>query len=269
MAEITAPAVAAPQPPTIPSPPAAPNVWSTETAPHVTYFVRHPWEWVMKSIAVTGMTRIDYPQDLPSEKQLKSPVGGAGEGITPATPATRRRRNAAKKFRGPSTLKIELVHPNTGLLDFAAHSTSAAFDGMEDKDELVRTLQRCRCDNLNLSPPAVLISWDVTCDECINVVGKSLPLLPENKETKKYAVLKEPMSSQGKGIYFVSSADEIHKIIDDHRLRALKDPDLLDNLIAAKGRIPSWGKYSDRKVLLGISMLSYNSHTLTRLLTPI
>jgi hypothetical protein len=194
----------------------------------------------MKSISVEGMTQVDGPNDLPSEKLAK--VSAGAEGMNPVTPATRRRR-AARKFRGPSTLKIEIVNPNTGLLEYAVHGTSAAFDGMEDKDELVRTLQRCRCDNLNLSPPAVLISWDVTGEECINVVGKNLPLLSENKEKKKYAVLKEPMGSQGKGIYFVSSADEIHKIIDDHRVRALKEPDLLDNLIAVKGRIPSWGKF--------------------------
>ena len=233
-------APASPPPIPVPSPPPAPDLWSESTAPHVTYFVRHPWEWVMKSIAITGMTQVDGPQDLPSEKQAKGAT--IAEGMNPVTPATRRRRNAARRLRGPSTLKIEIVNPTTGLLEYAVHGTSAAFEGMEDKDELVRTLQRCRCDNLNLSPPAVLISWDVTGDECINVIGKDLPLLPGNKEKKKFAVLKEPMGSQGKGIYFVSSAEEIHKIIDEHRLRALKEPDMLDNLIAAKGRIPSWGK---------------------------
>jgi hypothetical protein len=195
----------------------------------------------MKVIAVQGMTQANIPSELPSEKQAKAPEA---EGMNPVTPATRRRRNAARKFKGPATLKIEIVNSSTGLLEYAAHGTSAALEGMEDKDELVRTLQRCRCDNLNLSPPAVLISWDVSADECVNVVGKNLPMLSENKDEKKYAVLKEPMGSQGKGIYFVSSAEEIHKIIDEHRLRALKEPDLLDNLIAIKGRIPSWGKLS-------------------------
>ena len=225
-----------------PPPPSAPNVWSSDVAPNVTYFVRSPWEWVMKSIAVPGMTQVDVPLDLPSEKIVKAPDVECG--MNPVTPATRRRRNAAKKFKGPATLKIEIVHPKSGNLEFAFHGTSAALEGMDDKDELVRTLQRCRCDNLNLSPPTILISWDVTADECINVVGKTLPMITENNDTKKYAVLKEPMGSQGQGIYFVSSAEEIHKIMDEHRLRASQEPDLLDNLIAVKGRIPSWGKSS-------------------------
>lgn len=200
----------------------------------------------MKSIAAEGMTQADTPLDLPSEKLPKAPADEGVTSPTPATPATRRRRIAAKKFKGPSTLKIEIINPETGLLEYAVHGTSAALDGMEDKDELVRTLQRCRCDNLNLSPPAILLSWDVTSGECINVVGKNLPVLEENTSEKKYAVLKEPMGSQGKGIYFVSSAEEIHKIIDEHRLRALNEPDFLDNLIAVKGRIPSWGKLLPR-----------------------
>lgn len=238
VAEFTAANKGAPPPP---PPPAAPNVWSAETAPFVTYSVRSPWEWVMKKVAVPGMIQVNQPSDLPSEKLAKAPTDSEANPATPSS--TRRRRNAARKFKGPATLKIEVVHPNSGMLEFAAHGTSVALDGMEDKDELVRTLQRCRCDHLNLSPPAVLISWDVSSDECINVVGKNLPVIPENNDEKKYAVLKEPMGSQGKGIYFVSSAEEIHKIIDEHRLRALKEPDLLDNLIAVKGRIPSWGTF--------------------------
>lgn len=224
-----------------PAPPQHPDVWSAETAPLVTYFVRSPWDWVMTALATPGMTQADSPADLPSEKAPKAP---AVEEMTPATPATRRRRNAAKKFKGPATLKLELVHARTGALESAVHGTSAALDGMEDKDELVRTLQRCRCDALNLSPPAVLLSWDVSADECANVVGKALPMLAENTDDKKYAVLKEPMGSQGKGIYFVSSAEEIHEIIDEHHSRAKKEHDFLDSLIAVKGRIPSWGEFA-------------------------
>lgn len=164
--------------------------------------------------------------------------------MTPSTPATRRRRNASKKFKGPATLQLEITNPSTGKIEYAVHGTSSALDGLEDKDELVRTLQRCRCDHLNLSPPSILIGWDVSRDECLNVLGKDLPTLKENKSEHKYAVLKEPMGSAGKGIYFVETAEEIHKIIDEHRQRALTETNLLDNLIAVKGRIPSWGKFA-------------------------
>ena len=243
---------------TPPPPPApqGPDVWNTETAKHVTYFVRTPWQWIMHDIAVEGMTEVVATTDLPSELQPQSKEGEASS-ANANTPATRRRRNATKKFKGPAMLKVELVHPATGALELAVHATSAALDGLEDKDELVRTLQRCRCDHLNISPPSVLISWDVTHEECLNVVGKSLPKLQEQQvqanrnspgtssdisNSKAFAVLKEPMGSQGKGIYFVEGAEEIHKVIDEHRQRALTEPDFLDNLIEVKGRIPSWGE---------------------------
>ena len=214
----------------------------------------------MKSIAAEGMTQANTPLELPSEKLPKVPVDEGMASPTPATPATRRRRIAAKKFKGPSTLKIEITNPKTGVLEYAVHGTSAALDGMEDKDELVRTLQRCRCDTLNLMPPAILLSWDVTSGECINVVGRSLPVLEENTSEKKYAVLKEPMGSQGKGIYFVASAEETFTIIEEHRLRVLKEPDFLDNLIAVKGRIPSWGKFllpSSSRVLRQLRVIQF------------
>ena len=216
--------------------PQYPDVWNEETAKHVTYSVREQWQWIMHDVTVEGMTEVVEQSELPSEKQPKAAASAV-------TPTTRRRRNASQKVKGPAMLKLELVHPETGLLDLALHATSSALDGLEDKDELVRTLQRCRCDHLNISPPSVLISWDVTQEECLNVVGKSLPKLQEkSKSEQAFAVLKEPMGGQGRGIYFVKSAEEIHKVIDEHRQRALTEPDFLDNLIEVKGRIPSWGE---------------------------
>ena len=228
-------AAAAAVPPPPPPPAQYPDVWDAQLAKQVTFFVFQPWQWLMQQIAVDGMTEVADPLDLPSEKEPKAAMA--------ATPATRRRRMATRKFKGPATLKLEIVNPESGLVDFAVHGTSAALDGLEDKDELVRTMQRCRCDGLNISPPSVLISWDVTHEECLNVVGKELPKLEQNKDTKTFAVLKEPMGSQGKGIYFVDEAEQIHKIIDEHRQRALTEPDYLDKLIEVKGRIPSWGEF--------------------------
>ena len=54
------------------------------------------------------------------------------------------------------------------------------------------------------------------------------------------AVLKEPMGSRGTGVFFVKDADEIHAIIEEHRQRAVSEQGFLDDLIAQKGRIPSW-----------------------------
>jgi hypothetical protein len=123
------------------------------------------------------------------------------------------------------------------------HGTSEAFDGLEDKDEFVRTLQRCRCEHLELSPPSVLINWDASAQECRNLVGDNMPtLLGNEKYTSSIGVLKEPMGKSGAGVFFVHNADEIHELMDRNRKRAVEEPGLLDELIAEKGRIPSWGK---------------------------
>lgn len=204
--------------------------------------VRHPWQWVMYCIEkAQSMTQVGSIPELPSALLAASKEGTPGA-ITPSsTPATRKRRQN-RRLNRPSTLKIEITDENSGALVFAAHGSSSAFDGLEDKDELVRTLQRCRCENLALSPPSILINWDVTREECFNVVGKVLPALENNKSDNIVAVLKEPMGSQGKGIFFVKDAEEIHAIINEQRERAMAEPAFLDNLISDKGRIPSWGK---------------------------
>ena len=221
------------------SPPPAPDVWSSREDEAVHYLVRSPWEWVMEHVANEGsMKPVATAADLPSAKKVVQAENGAA---TPSTPSTRRRR-ASRKGVVPSTLKIEISDAKTGEVAYAAHGTSTALDGLEDKDELVRTMQRCRCEHLLISPPSVLINWDVTREECLNLVGNKLPALEGNKEEDKVAVLKEPMGTQGKGIYFVRTAEEIHKIIDEHHQRATEEPEFLDNLIAVKGRIPSWGE---------------------------
>jgi len=220
------------------APPPAPDVWSSRED-EVHYLVRSPWQWVMERVAdKSSMKPVATAADLPSAQKVVQVENGAA---TPMTPATRRRR-ASRKGVVPATLKIEISDPTTGEVVYAAHGSSAGLDGLEDKDELVRTMQRSRCDHLLISPPSVLINWDVTREECLNLVGEKLPALKGNLEEDKVAVLKEPMGSQGKGIYFVRTAEEIHKIIDEHHQRALQEPEFLDNLIAVKGRIPSWGE---------------------------
>jgi hypothetical protein len=87
-----------------------------------------------------------------------------------------------------------------------------------------------------------LVNWDVTKEECINVVGRDMPTLLGHEGPETVAVLKEPMGSRGTGIFFVRNAEEIHSIIDEHKKEAMSKPNFLDDLIEAKGRIPSWGK---------------------------
>jgi hypothetical protein len=261
--EDTTPSPAPPAPP----PPPALDVWQTGDNPNgvkTHYVIRHPWQWVMHEIATPGMEEVMAPSELPLSKAAaavaQSLAAAAAVTNTPSTPATRRRRNQKKSNKNtvPATFRLNICSgsgdgssSSSDKVELAIHGTSSAIDGLEDKDELFRTLQRCRCDQLNLSPPSILVSWDVTHEECLNVVGKKLPSLEMEAAAadgdattlnNKVAVLKEPMGSQGKGIYFVKNAEEIFSIIDEQHQRAMKEPQFLDNLIEAKGRIPSWGE---------------------------
>lgn len=220
------------------------------------YTVKDPWQWVVAAISTDAMTERGKSADLPSaikfaqEGAAAAASGQAAPPVPAAAPinfrasSTRRRQRRENQRRAqvPAHLRLEKINASTGAIEIAVHGSSAALDSLDDKDELVRTIQRCRCEHLNISPPAVLINWDVSEEECKRVLGESLPVLPANKDSV-YAVLKEPMGSRGEGVFFVKDAEEIHKIITEHRQRAQKEPGFLDQLIAAKGRIPSWGKF--------------------------
>lgn len=215
----------------------------------------------MDQVKTDSMTDVENPILLPlaiQQEQQQQQQSASTPTSNPNTPLPRRslrqRRDAQRKNKAQvrATLRIEVVDRATERVVVAWHGTSSGFDGLEDKDALVRTIQRCRVETLHLSPPSVLINWDVSLDECRNVVGRSLPVVVDktndeeelsSSDSSFYAVLKEPMGSAGQGIYFVKDTDEIHRIIDEHHQRARAEPDVLESLIAAKNRIPSWGKY--------------------------
>jgi len=229
---------------------------------HIFCTVRPAWTWVMQSVCQqvdpqqqAKISLVSTHQDLPSGK-LASLTTTAAEGMssspssgidTSTSSRGRTRRNKTKSNFFLNTLRIDVVtnclpnsHRNWSLQAF--HGTSEAFDGLEDKDEFVRTLKRCRCEHLELSPPSVLINWDVSKTECLNLVGNSMPSLLSNDQqsSKRVAVLKEPMGKSGAGVFFVHDAEEIHEIIEQHRKKAVEEPGFLDDLISQKGRIPSW-----------------------------
>lgn len=222
------------QPP--PPPPAAPAIDALAPPNSVICTVHEPWQWILEAAFKEGnnLTIVDDVSELPTASQS---IAAETDPSPPATPSGRRR---FKKPASACPLRVE-VKDGDGRLIRAAHANSEAFDGLEDKDELFRTLQRCRCEHLELSPPSRLVNWDVTKQECENVVGKEMPTLLGNKGTPEtIAVLKEPMGSRGTGIFFVRTAEEIHNIIDEHKKEAMAKPNFLDDLIASKGRIPSW-----------------------------
>jgi hypothetical protein len=199
------------------------------------------------------MTEVSSASKLPSAQQALQQQQATSTSVS-QSPVPRRRRQVAKKSKNqlPATFRMEVLDKETQRVVVAWHGTSSAFDGLEDKDALVRTIQRCRAEEFHVSPPSVLLNWDVSLEECRNVIGPSLPALKTTPTTAAdgtttssasppFAVLKEPMGSQGKGIYFVRTVDEIHAIVDEQHQRARAQPDVLDSLIAAKNRIPSWG----------------------------
>lgn len=220
------------QPPA-PPPPSSPPKDVLVPSNDIICTVSETWRWLLEeALEEQKLSIVDSPAELPTAALVdvaESP---------PPTPSARRRK---KKPASSCPLRVE-VKNSEGRVLRAAHGNSEAFDGLEDKDELVRTLQRCRCEHLELSPPSRLVNWDVTKEECNNIVGKDMPTLLGNEGAETFAVLKEPMGSRGDGIFFVRNADEVHAIIDEHKKEAMAKPNFLDDLIASKGRIPSWGK---------------------------
>jgi hypothetical protein len=199
--------------------------------------------------------------ELPSSQieldaSTSSPEPAAAPPSSSSSSSSHHRRRGGStlpKLRNhPCTLRVEITDNSESPLRIAVHGTSAAFDGLEDKDELVRTIQRCRCEELNISPTSILIKWDVTKDECNNVVGSRLPSLHDHEDNSlnnnnnsgtepDIAVLKAPLGSRGEGIYFVGSIDEMYEIIEANRDKTYEaGQDFLENIIETKGRIPSW-----------------------------
>jgi len=221
-----------PPPPVAPTSPPRDILLAPNT---VVCSILEPWQWLLEE---AWQENVDYSV-VADVTELPSSLLGDAKTDDTAVPAATPSRRRRKKAPLPCPLRVEIKGEGGRLLR-ASHATSEAFDGLEDKDELFRTLQRCRCDHLELSPPSLLLSWDVSKDECRNLVGKSLPVLSGTTEAKEvFAVLKEPMGSRGTGIFFVRNDEEIYEIIAEHKKRLSNS---LDDLIASKGRVPSWGK---------------------------
>mmetsp|Transcript_32387 Transcript_32387/g.36247 ORF Transcript_32387/g.36247 Transcript_32387/m.36247 type:complete len:521 (-) Transcript_32387:123-1685(-) len=246
---------------------------------HIFISVREPWKWVIEDVCNSEnfetITFIDDSRDLPSGKLASlAAIARASNASNTHSDRRRHQKNTTTTSGAHCTLRIEIVsnqldnNHNTGQWTMKAfHCTSQAFDGLDDKDELARTLKRCRCEQMDFSPSSQLINWDVTKEECKNLVGDSLPsLLGERRNHRSrsisrsptrttstsrsptrsknpstcIAVLKEPMGSMGTGVFFVRDYHEIHAIIEKHRQEAISEDGFLDKLIAEKGRIPSW-----------------------------
>jgi len=240
---------------------------TTKTLPSnvIHYTVIDTWQWVMKRVSkessISGYTmkEIEDRINLPSTTLLQQQEQSSS--------STTRRNFCRKKKKkaSDSTVTLDVMgitttngknttnsSKNNGqgeelVLKSCHHGISSALDGLEDKDELVRTFQRCRIDHLGYAPPSQLIQWDITLAECQKRITK-LPSLQQEELDKNtnddddevvVAVLKEPLSSQGKGIHFVTSVQEIFDVMENHRNMKSSD-DFLDEVMETKGRIPCW-----------------------------
>ena len=188
-----------------PPPPPAPHaalefpvvhVWKNPDHYKIVYVVSQQWKWIMDRCKTDAMESLseDSAESLPLQ-QLQQQQQQSNNQTTTATPKptaafTPRQRRARQTMRAkhtiPATLRIEVVDPHDGSVVVAWHGTSSAFDGLEDKDALVRTIQRCRVEELQLSPPSVLINWDVSLEECRNVVGATLPSIMDGSKNCNY-----------------------------------------------------------------------------------
>lgn len=192
----------------------------------IRYVVRNPWQWVMELLekdeeSSKKFQLIQYSsrEELPSSQLPEPPSRG-------------------KKKKRDFNLSFDVLQQKEDGLHLinCYHGISAALDGLEDKDELVRTFQRCRIDHLEYAPPSILLRWDTTLQECQKIVSDDLPTLSSSKS--KFAVLKEPLSSKGEGIHFVRNVQEIHDVLEQHR--QTKGDDFLTEVMEQKGRIPMW-----------------------------
>mmetsp|Transcript_7526 Transcript_7526/g.11483 ORF Transcript_7526/g.11483 Transcript_7526/m.11483 type:complete len:425 (+) Transcript_7526:114-1388(+) len=210
----------------------------------IEYVAHSPWKWVMERVqedinnsekpkngnttTITNMKEVASRDDLPSAELLKK----LSEGI----PSYKK-----KKLRN-FTFLLDVVQTTDKAIHCCYHGISGALDGLEDKDELVRTFQRCRIEHLEYTPPSLLLRWDTTLQECQLIVKDQLPMLQQNtnengnSSTTPFAVLKEPLSTKGEGIHFVRNVQEIYDILEQHK----NNDDALTEMMDIKGRIPSW-----------------------------
>lgn len=136
---------------------------------HIFVSVREPWKWAIEEVCNSGnyetITTVDDSHDLPSGKFAALAAIARASNTSNTNRGRRRQQKNSTTSDTHCTMKIEVVsnnNNNTGQMTLKAfHGTSQAFDGLDDKDELARTLRRCRCEHMDISPPSQLINWYV------------------------------------------------------------------------------------------------------------
>lgn len=105
--------------------------------------------------------------------------------------------------------------------------TSQGFADLDPKDALFRRL--LDTDAKDCMPRSILLAWN--CDE--EALPKHLDEVP--------TMLKAPMGSGGFGLYYVYHPRDIFPLLRNHRIRAEKEPNFMENLLKSyQGAQPSW-----------------------------
>lgn len=203
------------------------------------YKVRSPWSWVfqhgLKDAALLHDLGVDISTELSSYRKFVSRPDSRKPG-----PCTLRAEIVALDEDGCEV--VENLETQSCRIKKVVIGTSACLEGLSDKDLFASTMMK---HNANFSiPPTLLIDWDVSEEDCRNIQfpicdgGKTA----NNEQEEIVAVLKTPLGSRGEGVFFVSTHEEIVDRVQDNYRRAVaeKNGTFLKDLLASKGRIPSW-----------------------------
>jgi hypothetical protein len=170
-------------------------------------------------------------------------VAAAHEGLRQDFPALFTLVNDCKGFRMLPSMQGVKAKPEYSLIrvDLMTDSetlasnlkkkkirmTSQGFADLDPKDALFRRL--LDTDANDCMPRSVLLAWN--CDE--EALPKHLDEVP--------TMLKAPMGSGGFGLYYVYHPRDIFPLLRNHRIRAEKEPNFMENLLKSyHGAQPSW-----------------------------
>jgi len=197
------------------------------------YQCRSPWQWVFKEAfqeLIDTRTNNSTHNEIFLSGRVKRCEEVSNARLLPSKNNITK-QNKTRRFG--CTLRIELASSINSDIFFCYYGTSQAMEGLADKDEFVRTLSNFNCEYL--SPPSLLIDWDVSESYCLAIK------IPTTCHDNNVAVLKTPLGSRGEGVFFISCGEEIVHYVQQNYIRAMEEKgNFLQDVYQSKGRYPSW-----------------------------